>query len=143
MGLSREVMMAGTERFYTVMNTHDVDAVVALMDDKVEDHQLPPGMPGGKIGVAAFFNMMFASASDMKFEILDVVISGNRAAIRSRVTGTQSGPFMDMPVTNKPFDVEGIDIVEVNDDELVIQHWGIFDMMGMMMQTGLVQPPPT
>lgn len=43
-------------------------------------------------------------------------MSGNRIAIRSRVTGTQTGPFMQMPATGKPFDVEGIDIVQVNDE---------------------------
>ena len=142
MALSREVMLAGTERFYAAMSGHDLDTIMELVDDSVVDHQIPPGMPNGKDGVRGFFDMMIASTPDMTFEILDVLISGNRACIRSKVTGTQTGEFMGMPATNKPFDVEGIDIVEVNDDEKVVEHWGIFDTMGMMMQTGLVEPPP-
>jgi len=81
------------------------------------------------------------SASDMRFGILDPLVPGNRAAIRSRVTGTQTGPFMEMPVTGKPFDVEGIDIVEVNDGGKMLEHWGIFDFMKMMQQIGLAPAP--
>jgi len=57
------------------------------------------------------------------------------------VTGTQTGTFLQMPATGKPFDVEGIDIVEVNDELKVTQHWGIFDFAKMMQQVGLAQPP--
>jgi steroid delta-isomerase-like uncharacterized protein len=98
-------------------------------------------MPNGKEGTARFFTMMFDSAPDMRFDILDTIISDNKAAIRSRVTGTQTGTFLQMPATGKPFDVEGIDIVEVNDELKVTQHWGIFDFAKMMQQVGLAQPP--
>jgi steroid delta-isomerase-like uncharacterized protein len=138
MTLSRDDMQRLTQEFYAAMNSQDLDGVLSRMDDSVVDHQLPPEMPQGKEGAVAFFNMMFGSAPDMKFEILDMLVSGNRAAIRSRVTGTQTGPLMEMPATGKPFDVEGIDIVDVNDDGKLIEHWGIFDFLGMMQQTGLI-----
>jgi steroid delta-isomerase-like uncharacterized protein len=138
MALSREEMQRRTEEFYAAMNAKDLHDVLARMDDAVVDHQLPPEMPNGKEGAAAFFQMMFDSAPDMRFDILDMLISGNRVTVRSRVTGTQTGPFMEMPATGKPFDVEGIDIVNVNDDGLMTEHWGIFDFLGMMQQTGLI-----
>lgn len=141
MSVSREDMQRETEAFYAAMNKHDVKDVTSRLADGVIDHQLPPEMPNGKEGAAAFFTMMFDSAPDMRFDILDIIISGNKAAIRSRTTGTQTGPFMEMPATGKPFDVEGIDIVEVNDDLKVTEHWGIFDFAKMMQQVGLVPPP--
>ena len=138
---SREDMQRMTEEFYAAMNSKDLSDLLSRLDDAVVDHQLPPEMPNGKEGAAAFFNMMFSSTPDMKFEILDVLVAGNRVAIRSRVTGTQTGPFMEMPATGKPFDVEGIDIVDVNDDMKVVEHWGIFDFLGMMQQVGLIPQP--
>lgn len=138
MTLSRDEMQQRTEEFYGAMNNKDLEALLALIDDSVVDHQLPPDMPNGKEGATAYFNMMFGSAPDMHFEILDAVVSGNKSAIRSRVTGTQTGPFMEMPVTGKAFDVEGIDIVAINDEGKVTEHWGIFDFMAMMQQIGLV-----
>lgn len=142
MSPSREDMQRETEAFYTAINNHDVKELASRVDDNVIDHQLPPEMPNGRDGVAAFFTMMFDSAPDMKFQILDTIVSDNKVAIRSRATGTQSGPFMQMPATGKPFDVEGIDIVDVNDDLKVTEHWGIFDFAKMMRQVGLVPPPP-
>jgi steroid delta-isomerase-like uncharacterized protein len=141
MGRSREDMQRETEAFYAAMNNHDVKDVVSRLADGVVDHQLPPEMPDGKEGATAFFTMMFDSAPDLKFQILDTLISDNKVAIRSRVTGTQTGPFLQMPATGKPYDIEGIDIVEVNDDLKVTQHWGIFDFAKMMQQVGLVPPP--
>jgi predicted ester cyclase len=58
------------------------------------------------------------------------------------VTGTQTGPFMQMQATGKPFDIEGIDIVTVDDDLKVTEHWGILDLAKMMQQVGAVPPPP-
>ena len=141
MGPSRAEMQRETEAFYAAMNNHDVKDVVSRMADDVVDHQLPPEVPNGREGAAQFFTMMFDSAPDMRFDILDTIISGNKVAIRSRVTGTQTGPFLEMPATGKPFDVEVIDIVEVNDDLKVTQHWGIFDFAKMMQQVGLAAPP--
>ena len=137
MTLARQEMQRLNEEFYAAMNRHDLDAILAKLDDSVVDHQLPPEMPQGKEGAAAFFTMMFDSAPDMEFEILDMVIDGNRSTIRSRVTGTQTGPFMELPATGKPFDVEGIDIVNVSEEGKLLEHWGIFDFAKMMQQTGL------
>ncbi|HEV8089035.1 MAG TPA: ester cyclase [Actinomycetota bacterium] len=142
MSPSREEMMRETEAFYTAMNNHDVKDVTERVTEDIVDHQLPPGMPNGKDGVAAFFTMMFDAAPDMKFQILDTIISDDKIAIRSRVTGTQTGPFMQMQATGKPFDIEGIDIVTVDDDLKVTEHWGILDLAKMMQQVGAVPPPP-
>ena len=138
MTLSPDEMRRLNEAFYSAMNKQDLDSVLSMMDDSVLDHQVPPEMPNGKAGATAFFTMMFESAPDMHFEILDSIVSGNRIAIRSRVTGTQTGAFMEMPATGKPFDAEGIDIVQVSDEGKVTEHWGIFDLMTMMQQVGLV-----
>jgi len=142
MSPSREALERENDAFYEALNNHDVKEIMSRIADDVIDHQLPPEMPSGKEGVAALFTMMFDSTPDLRFEILDTIISGDKVAIRSRMTGTQTGPLLQMPVTGKPFDVEGIDIVKVNDDLKVVEHWGILDVAKMMQQTGLVPPPP-
>jgi steroid delta-isomerase-like uncharacterized protein len=134
-------MQRETDAFYVAMNNRDLKDVMSRLADGVIDHQLPAEMPAGKEGSAAFFTMMFDSVPDMKFEILDMLISDNKVAIRSRVTGTQTGTFLEMPATGKPFDVEDIDIFEANDDLKITQLWGIFDLAKMMQQVGLAPPP--
>lgn len=47
-----------------------------------------------------------------------------------------------MPPTGKAFEMGGIDILRVNDEGKVVEHWGIQDIMGAMGQLGLLPPPP-
>jgi predicted ester cyclase len=72
----------------------------------------------------------------------DVLASGDKVVARVRVTGTHEGEFMGMPATGKDVDVQAIDIVRFGDDGLAREHWGVFDVMGMMQQLGVVPGPP-
>jgi steroid delta-isomerase-like uncharacterized protein len=142
MTLTPDEMRQGAKEFYAAMDNRDLDDVLSRIDENVVDHQIPPDMPEGKAGAAAIFGMMFSAVPDGKNEIIETVVSGDQIAIRSRWTGTQTGDMFGMPATGKSFAVESIDVVKVNDDKITTEHWGVTDVMGMMMQTGLVQPPP-
>ena len=70
---------------------------------------------------------------------------GRRIAIRGRYTGTDTGGFAPgMPATNKPFDIEGIDVATLSDDGRMAEHYGVADVMTGMVQVGLApgEPPP-
>jgi predicted ester cyclase len=45
---------------------------------------------------------------------------------------------MGIPATGKSIDVQAIDIVRFGDDGLAHEHWGVFDVMAMMQQLGVV-----
>jgi predicted ester cyclase len=45
---------------------------------------------------------------------------------------------MDMQATGKSIDVQLIDIIRFGDDGLAREHWGVFDMLTMMQQLGVV-----
>lgn len=141
MGLSPEQMREGTREFIEAMNNKDLDALSEWIDDSMVERQLMPGMPPGKEGALAIFAMMFEAMPDLHNEIDEMIVSGNRVAMRSTLTGTQTGEMMGMPATGRSISVGSIDIVEVNDDRKVIEHRGVTDMMGIMIQTGVVPPP--
>lgn len=114
----------------------------ALADDFVE-HQEFPGMAPGKEGVKQFMEMMLKTVSDMEVEIVQTIAAGDRVAIHSRTTATDTGGFMPgMEPTGKRYTLEGIDIVRYGDDGRATDHWGIVDMMGAMGQLGLLPQPP-
>jgi predicted ester cyclase len=48
---------------------------------------------------------------------------------------------MGIPPTGKAIDVPAIDIIRFDDDGLAHEHWGVFDVMTMMQQLGVVPPP--
>ncbi len=140
--MTPDEMREGAAEFYErAFNQKDLDWIRDSIADDFVEHQQMPGLTPDKEGALAFFGMMFASVPDMKAEILDTVVSGNKIAIRSRTSGTQTGEMMGMPATGKSFSVEAIDIVEVTDDGKTRSHAGVTDAMGMMMQLGLVPSP--
>ncbi len=81
----------------------------------------------------------------MRVEIKNVIASGDRICTHTVMRGTDTGGAMPgIPPTNKPFEIESVDIMRVSDQGRFTDHWGITDTMSMMQQLGLAPsgPPP-
>jgi glyoxylase-like metal-dependent hydrolase (beta-lactamase superfamily II)/predicted ester cyclase len=68
-----------------------------------------------------FFVELFAAFPDWRFEVLDVIAEGDRAAVRWRARGTFAGPgdFMGFEPNGARVELEGMDRVVVRDGRLV------------------------
>jgi predicted ester cyclase len=77
------------------------------------------------------------SFPDRKAEILDLVEQGDTVFIRSRVTGTNQGGFppLNVPANGKPISIESWSKYRLEDGK-VVEHAGINDGLGLMMQLG-------
>ena len=71
-----------------------------------------------------------------------MLAKGDKVVSYITMSGTQKGPFMDMPASGKKFSVKGIDIVRFKDGKAV-EHWGVTDSMAMMQQLGAVPEKTT
>ena len=58
------------------------------------------------------------SIPDMKFEIKEVLVSGNRVIVRGEVSGTPAGDLFGVPHTGKSFRIMAIDIQTVQDGRI-------------------------
>jgi steroid delta-isomerase-like uncharacterized protein len=123
---------------YERINEHDLDGFAAFIAGDFVEHEVAPGLAPTKEGVRQFFTMYIAGFPDLRFEVEDLVASGDKVVGRFRATGTHDGDFMGMPATGKRVSVEGIDIIRFGDDGLAHEHWGVFDALGMMQQLGAV-----
>jgi predicted ester cyclase len=97
--------------------------------DAMEAHYEPGG--GGPIhglvelrvgdNYRQWFGNLFRAFPDWKFEILDIVAEGERAAVEWHATGTFSGDarFEGMEPNGAAVDVKGCDIVTVRDGRMV------------------------
>jgi predicted SnoaL-like aldol condensation-catalyzing enzyme len=142
-----EIKQAARDFFQRVLNEGDLEYADSLIsDDLVEHNPLGPDLTHDKAGAMETFRRLHANSSDLKTEILDLVASGNRVAIRSRMTGTDDGPGwaapMGAPATGKSFSIEAIDVAIMNDEGKWSEHYGLVDVGSMMMQLGLMPPPP-
>src|SRR5205807_9033153 len=123
---------------------HDMAYIDSVLSEDFVEHNPMPGLGNDKKGALRTFESMFQITPDMKGEIIDLVIGGNRAAIRGRYSGTDSGtgPMPGVPATGKPWSVEGIDVVAVGEDGRFTEHYGIIDLAGIMTQLGLMPGAP-
>lgn len=60
-----------------------------------------------------------AAFSNKRFTELDRIVNGDRVALRFRMTGTQDGAFNGIPPTGATIDVEGCDVIYIDQDKIV------------------------
>jgi len=67
------------------------------------------------------------SIPDMKFDIKEVLVSGDRVIVRGEVTGTPAGELFGAPHTGKSFRIMAIDIQTIKDGKIArtyhLENW--------------------
>ena len=128
-------------RLYELINAGDIDKFGDLLADDFVENEEMPGLERSKEGVKQLFHMYRAAFPDLRMEVEDLLVSGEKAVARVRATGTHQGEFMGMPASGKTVDVQLIDITRFGEDGLAREHWGVFDALGMMQQLGAIPGP--
>ena len=72
---------------------------------------------------------------DLKIEVVDTVVEGDKIAARCRVTGSHAGDGIGVLPTNQPVEFTGMTIVQVQDGKIV-EAWNEFNFMEMYKQVG-------
>jgi steroid delta-isomerase-like uncharacterized protein len=132
---------ATMRRLYELISAGDIDGFGEHVADEFVEHEATPGFEPSKEGVKQMFHMYRAAFPDLRMEAEDVLASGDKVVARVRATGTHQGEFMGMPATGRSVDVQVIDIMRFGEDGLVLEHWGLFDALGMMQQLGAIPAP--
>jgi steroid delta-isomerase-like uncharacterized protein len=124
------------KKWFDAFNAHNVDNMAATMDANYIEHSPAPGQAAGIDGFKKMMTEWLAAYPDMKGTVVDVIAEGDRIGVLSRMEGTNSGPMMGMPATNKKVDVLGIDWMKISNGK-VTEHWGYMDMMKWMQDLGM------
>lgn len=101
-----------------------------------------PGAPAPLTREAFLQEMSGFSAafSDGHAVVEDQVAEGDKVVTRITWRATHSGNFQGLPPTGKQIAMAGTIVQRIKDGKIV-DHWPVFDRMGMMQQLGLVPPP--
>lgn len=70
---------------------------------------------------------------DLRWEIKDVLISGDRVIVRGEASGTPAGTFMGVPGGGRTFRVMSIDVHTIKDGKIA-QTYHVEDWMGAVRQ---------
>jgi steroid delta-isomerase-like uncharacterized protein len=137
---------AAREFMERVFNQKDMAyAEATLAEDFVEDNPFRPDLGNDRAAALETIRRIHATAPDVRFELLDIVATEDRVAVRSRSSGTDSGTGwgapMGAPATGRAFSIEGIDVVSVGPDGRYTGHYGLYDVPQLMIQLGLMPAP--
>lgn len=115
------------------------EAVDELLADDFVPHNW--GKTGaGKQAMTDAIKRASAGLSDTRMTIEDVIAEGDRVAVRLTSHAVQTGPFMGLPPSGKPYTIEEIHIFRIEAGK-VAEHWHQGDFMGMMTQLGAMPGP--
>ncbi|HEX6667324.1 MAG TPA: nuclear transport factor 2 family protein [Solirubrobacterales bacterium] len=127
--------------YFAAVTARDVEAMAACWE---------PGSPDVLHGVAelrvpedlkAWFTALFSAFPDFTFEVLDVIASGEKAAVRWHATGTfnGSGKFEGLLPNGKTVDLQGCDVLTVRNG-LVVRNDAYLNGAQMARQLGALPP---
>ena len=114
-----------------------VDVLDDILAPEFRAHD--PTAPGGEVGregVGAAFQAIRAAFPDTRREVCDYVASGDKIAVRWRVTGTHLGPFNGASPTGRVVDVTGITLYKFV-GERIAEEWVAMDNLSLLRQLGL------
>jgi steroid delta-isomerase-like uncharacterized protein len=127
-GASAEVLAEAQARsviapWYSLFNVatrgdvKDIHAQVLTVDYESCSGYLPAECWGRDTSVKVVGN--FANTiPDLKFDIKEVLIAGDRVIVRGEVTGTPAGELFGVPHTGKSFRIMAIDIQTIKDGKI-------------------------
>jgi predicted ester cyclase len=87
-----------------------------------------------------FVGEFYDGLSDMRFTIDDMLVEGDKVAVRFTITGTHTGASEVIVPTNKKVTLWGIGIDRISGGK-VVESWERYDTLGYMQQLGLVLRP--
>ena len=124
-----------------VINSGNIDLCGRYLAADRIDHQdygMPEGMADGHDGFRRVLGGFTEAFPDLHLTIQFMVGDGKKLVAYIETTGTHIGTFMGAPATGKRFKANGTDIFEFNEAGLISHHWGTFDVLGVMLQLGMI-----
>jgi steroid delta-isomerase-like uncharacterized protein len=135
------------KRWTEAFNKRDVQGLMALYSDDCVNAQPYLMTPlKGKPAVREDFENFFKAFPDGQFQADTMTAQGDTLAIEWSFGGTHKGPLVGgpsgpIPATNKKVTVKGAEFVRYNAQGLIVDERGYFDLMGFMMQLGVLPQP--
>jgi steroid delta-isomerase-like uncharacterized protein len=127
-------------RLYDAFNAGDTDAFDEVVSPDFVNHSAPPDVPPTREGWKQVVSMFLTAFPGMQLQIEDEIAEGDLVTTRFTGRGTHQAELMGIPATGKEVHVTGIFIAQIQGEKMVAR-WEELDMMGLMVQLGVVTPP--
>jgi uncharacterized protein (TIGR02246 family) len=136
----RKAVEQRVRSYFEAMGRRDAHAMAEhWRADGVADI-VPVGILRGREEIQEFFRATFAALPDAETTLTRVVAGDSSAAAEWRLAGHFTGaPFQGIDPTGKPVEIRGLDLVELEEDEIV-SITAYYDAAGFARQVGMLPP---
>lgn len=137
----QDIVTMFTKRQHAI-DRRDIDF---LVDQHAPDcEQISPlagGTVKGRDAIRKLYDTWFNGFPDLVWTNDELLIDGDRITQMTTHTGTDTGGFMGLPATGKPFRVPVVWLFTVTDGQFT-QVRPIYDFTGLLVQIGLLKAKP-
>jgi len=124
------------------IKNHDAAAVTTLYaDDAIVESPTAGGAVRGRQAIEEVTRAWFDGFPDVTFMKTTLVIDGDRVVWIGDINGTDTGGFMGLPPTNKPFRLPIVFFFTL-EDGVIVREQRIYDFTGMLLQIGVLKAKP-
>ncbi len=94
----------------------------------------------GPDGHAEFITTFREAFPDVHVQIHHLLVDGDLLVAHMSWSGAHQASYMGMPATGRSIEVQVIGINRF-DGDLIVEAWGVVDMLGMLQQLGAIPAP--
>jgi predicted ester cyclase len=127
--------------FDRLWNAGDESVIDELYADTAVAHGMPTAPVAGPEGFKLVYRAFRAAFPNLRLDVTHVVSEGEFAVARCVVTGTNTGPFMEMAATNRSVKFTGMTMARVVNGQIV-EGWNEYNFVEMYQQLGVAPPQP-
>jgi steroid delta-isomerase-like uncharacterized protein len=143
-------MATTTEEISTVIahhrdgyNRRDAAALVAhYAEDCVVDSPIA-GVHVGRAAIEHTFRTVFSAFPDLRIRTEDLLVAGNRAVWTIKIEGTDTGGFMGLPPTGKPFRLSALFMFTFGSDCRIVHERRMYDFSRLLLHLADEAEPAT
>ncbi|MEQ5055886.1 ester cyclase [Klebsiella michiganensis] len=129
--------LIATRKFDTFWATGDESLAREALSPDYRDKTLPPGRPLGVEGPIGACKLIHSAISDIKCDIDQLLVIGDRVVTYLNFTGSFTGSFYGSEGDGRTVNYISIDIYRFKDG-LIIESWHIEDNLNLYKQLGII-----
>ena len=129
-------------RYFEALAARDIDAAIALWAPGGVERIVGQREMTAPADIRALLGELFGAFPDLRYEVLDVTASDDRAAVQWRAAGTFAGPgaFQGFLANGARVEMEGCDVLTVNSEERIERLDAYIDSGDIARRIGVLPP---
>lgn len=142
-GITEEEAKILLERVMELWNEGNLAIVDEFYDPEYVRHHWPRSY--GTVGrdtLKAGITSLRTYFPDYNLTLDEMIVKGDKIVTLWTATGTNTGPFADLPPTGKKVRIPGVYIYRV-DEGKIVEEWVIFNALHFYQQLGFTLTPPS